>query len=254
MGRILRHCGCGMEYAFLHILSDIRPILLRDRKVDIDRIRLIDDDDRHIDGLDEIPGFQHYCAGTAVNWRVDRAIAQLQPGASERVLVNDKNGTDVVDRGPVRANGFLQSICLCANLLRATRCDHAALLKCRVPLRLRSGILQLSNLPSEVGFRLFQLGLILFDVGLHCRYLTPGYPRINGEEQLTFPDEIAFVEMNLEEFTGNLSLYRHSRNWLDIADGSDFHRHQLLRNLCDDNRNAVRGRRCGRIRCTTPNR
>src|SRR6266850_540784 len=108
MCQILRHCGCDMERTPVCILLDIRPVLLWDGKVDIDRIRLIDDNDGHIGGLDEISGFHHHRAGAAVNWRVDRAIAQLQLRASERVLVDNKNGADVLDRGTVRAHRFLQ--------------------------------------------------------------------------------------------------------------------------------------------------
>ena len=101
-----------MEHTLVHVLLDIRPILLWDRKIDVNRTGLIDDDDRHIDRLDEIPGFYHHSAGTAVNWRVDRAIAQLQLCASERVLVDHKNGADILDRGPIGAHRFLQRICL----------------------------------------------------------------------------------------------------------------------------------------------
>jgi hypothetical protein len=68
---------------------------------------------------------------------------------------------------------------------------------------------------------------------------------------LTFADEITFLEMNLKEFTRNLSLYRYRRNRFNIAYGGDFDRHQFLRHPCNDDRDARRRRRRGRIRCAT---
>src|SRR2546430_5183962 len=78
MCQILRHCGCDMERALVRILFDIRPILLWNGKVDIDRIRLIDDNDGHIGGPDEISGVYHHPAGAAVDWGVESAKAQFQ--------------------------------------------------------------------------------------------------------------------------------------------------------------------------------
>src|SRR5436309_12550434 len=108
MAGILRHCGRDMKHTLVHVLIDIRPILLWDRKIDVNRTGLIDDDDRHIDRLDDIPGFYRNSTGTAVNWRVNRAIAQLQLCASERVLVDHKNSEDILDRGPTGPHSVTQ--------------------------------------------------------------------------------------------------------------------------------------------------
>src|SRR5262249_45843580 len=105
--------------------------------------------------------------------------------------------------------GLLRCTCLCPRLLRLGSCDQVALEQRRESPCFGLGILQLSRIASKVGLRLVQLGLVLFEVGLRLADLTLWNPGIKREQQLTFADEVAFFEMNLEQFGGDLRLYGH---------------------------------------------
>ena len=69
-------------------------------------MQLIDRHEVHVCCFDDISLLDHHVARSAVNWRPDRAIFQLQLRAIERGLIGGDVRLHAVDRGVVGANPF----------------------------------------------------------------------------------------------------------------------------------------------------
>src|SRR5262249_36181810 len=139
---VVRRDYLRFELAIGHVAFDFRQLFFWRREGDVNRIYLVDHDQRRrVAGSDKVALVDHETAGAPVNRRAHGGETELQAGA--------------LHRGPVRFDGFLrrlhirfvgphgfgQGVGCGANLVVLIARDDAALKQGGVTIRLRRGVL-----------------------------------------------------------------------------------------------------------------
>src|SRR6516164_4590735 len=85
---------------------DRGQLIFGNGKSDEDRTPLVDRHEVHVIGFDDITLLNQDVSRTSVDWRVNRAVFQLQPGTLKRRSIGRDIRLSAFDRRAVRSDGL----------------------------------------------------------------------------------------------------------------------------------------------------
>ena len=139
-----------------------------------------------------------------------------------------------LDRRAVGLDGSSDRVGAGARLLGDVLRDDAGLGELRLPLRGERRVFRVRSVAHQLGFGLAEQGLIAQHVGFDLPEQGLERPLVDGEQQLVFLDEIAFVNHRRVDRARDLGPDRNHGVRFDVADGRDVHRHVARGDLGGD--------------------
>jgi hypothetical protein len=250
--RVHRQRGLG------HVALDLGQLLLGNGERHVDRLHLIDDEQRRVVRAgrpDDVALVHAEAAGPAVHGRADRRVTELQAKALHRRLVGAHGLLGAADGRLVGIHGLLRAphvglvgakgrgerlgvgldlvVLLARDELLADQIGIPPLLHLGVgglglvAHQVRARLADARGVALEHGARLLHLHPVLGQVclGLGERRLIGA--RVDAEQQVALAHVLALLDVGSQELAANLGLDRDHGVRLDRADRLDLDRHLL---------------------------
>ena len=140
-------------------------------------------------------------------------------------------GLGAGDGGLIGVDGLGAGVGAGAQLLRLVLGNHAGLEQFGVAFGLRVLIFGVGLVARHVGLGLEERGVVAGDIGHHL--VVGGFQRarIDVEELLALLDEIAFLEIDVDQLAADLGLNRDRGIGFDVADDLDLDRNVAVRGV-----------------------